>query len=394
MSAGSIEIKCMSDKPVNGLAKCYNVVTKVLIGDSYVNVYDSYRAMASSREVRKYRQIYTGMSPDERQCITCDVDTPFREDTVEEIKNKCSLHHLPLPTNIVVNLKRVAERPLSDQHHYQLQWELDAPFYVENWAQTDRYRCKVKDTYLSIIEKLACIFNGDKNYKGLWHKNAYCTNEIRRIAITDSTTRLSDFLDWYKASTAVEQTKPKSRKATKANSSRDTSLSRNCYMLSKLPSKIFHHMYKTGQLPSMDLAMKWAKDLERKSLRINGKDSIEPDYLIRATVSGALNRCERSYDAANIEKSSIKRELSLAIRRVKQGFKVLKTKELLKEGKAKKEVARLLNININTVRIYNDISVDEIKSNFLKFIDFCNQNEVKGYESIYRSVTDALSTLY
>ena len=79
MSVGSIEIKCMSDKPVNGLAKCRRIVTKVLIGDSYVNVYDSYRAMASSHEVKKYRQVYTGMSPDERQCITCDVDIPFRE---------------------------------------------------------------------------------------------------------------------------------------------------------------------------------------------------------------------------------------------------------------------------------------------------------------------------
>ena len=394
MSAGSIEIKCMSDKPVNGLAKCHSVVTKVLIGDSYVNVYDSYRAMASSHEVRKYRQVYTGMSSDERQCITCDIDVPFRDDVIEEIKYKCSLYRLPLPTNIVVNLKRVVERPLTDQHHYQLQWELDTPFCAENWAQMDRYKCKAKNTYLSIIEKLACIFNGDKNYKGLWHKNAYCTNEIKRIAITDSTAKLSDFLDWYESNTTIEQVKPKSQKAVRPSTPGDPSLSRNCYMLSKLPSKIFHHMYKTGQLPSVDLAMEWAKDLERKSLRINGKDSIEPDYLIRATVSGALSRCEESYDAASIETSNIKRELSLAIRRVKQSFKVLKTKELLKEGKAKKEIARSLGININTVRVYSDMSISEIRDNLLKFVDFCSQNNIKGYEGVCRSATDALTSLY
>ena len=394
MSVGSIEIKCMSDKPVNGLAKCRRIVTKVLIGDSYVNVYDSYRAMASSHEVKKYRQVYTGMSPDERQCITCDVDIPFREDVVEEIKHKCYLYRLPLPTNIVVNLREVTERPPNDQHHYQLQWELDAPFYAENWAQTDRYKCRAKNAYLSIIEKLAYIFNGDKNYKGLWHKNAYCTNEIRRIAVTDSTSKLSDFLDWYEANAAVVQTKSRSQKATKSNTPKDPSLSRNCYMLSRLPSKIFHHMYRTGQLPDIDLAMEWARDLERKSLRINGKDSIEPDYLIKATVNGVLNRCEKSYDAASMERSNIRRELSLAIRRVKQSFKVLKAKELLKEGKAKKEVARLLSININTVRIYSSMSIDEVRDNFLEFIDFCTRNDIKGYESMCRSVTDALTSLY
>ena len=121
MSADSIGIKCMSDKPVNSLAKCYSVVTKLLVGGKYVNIYDSYRAMASSHEVRNYRQIYTGMSSDERQCITCDIDVPFRESAIEEIKYNCSLYQVPLPTNVVVNLKRVEGRPLTDQHHYQIQ---------------------------------------------------------------------------------------------------------------------------------------------------------------------------------------------------------------------------------------------------------------------------------
>ena len=85
--------------------------------------------------------------------------------------------------------------------------------------------------------------------------------------------------------------------------------------------------------------------------------------------------------------------MSLAVRRVKQGFKALKTKELLEEGETKKEVARLLNVNINTVRVYNDTSISEIRDNFLDFLDFCNQNNIKGYEDIRRSITEALVTL-
>lgn len=394
MSADSVEIKCMSDKPINGFAKCYNVVTKILVGDSYVNIYDSYRAMASSHEVRNYRQIYTGMSSNERQCITCDIDIPFSEEAVEEIKRKCLLYQLPLPTNIVVNQKIITERLLTDQHHYQIQWELDAPFYAENWAQADRRKCKIKDAYLSIIERLACIFDGDRNYKGLWHKNAYCTNEIRRIAVTDSTARLSDFLSWYESVAVVTQVEAKPQKSAMSASSRDPLLSRNCYMLSRLPSKVFHHMYRTGQLPSVDLAMEWAKELERESLKINGKKSIEPDYLIKATVNGVLSKCKNSYDTATMEKSNLRRELSLAVRRVKQGFKAIEAKELLKEGKAKKEVARLLGVNINTVRVYNNTDTAEIKSNFLNFIDFCNQNNIRGYGGVCRSVTEALTTLY
>lgn len=394
MSADSIGIKCMSDKPTNSLAKCYSVVTKLLVGGKYVNVYDSYRAMASSHEVRNYRQIYTGMSSDERQCITCDIDVPFRESVIEEIKYNCSLYQVPLPTNVVVNLKRVEGRPLTDQHHYQIQWELDTPFHVENWAQTDRRKCKTKDIYLTILEKLAHIFNGDKNYKGLWHKNAYCTNEIKRIAVTDSVAKLSDFLAWCEADTTTEQVKSKSREDVRISTSKDPSLSRNCYMLSRLPSKVFYHMYRTGQLPDVDQAMEWARDLERESLKINKKESIESDYLIRTTVNGVLSRCKESYDVSAIEKSNIKRELSLAIRRVKQGFKALKTKELLEEGETKKEVARLLNININTVRVYNNTSIGEIRDNFLDFLDFCSQNSIKGYEDICRSITDTLATLY
>lgn len=384
----------MSDKPVNSLAKCYSVVTKLLVGGKYVNIYDSYRAMASSHEVRNYRQIYTGMSSDERQCITCDIDIPFRESAIEEIKYNCSLYQVPLPTNVVVNLKRVEGRPPTDQHHYQIQWELDIPFHVENWAQTDRRKCRTKDIYLSILERLARIFNGDRNYKGLWHKNAYCTNEIKRIAVTDSTVKLSDFLDWYGSGATTEQVKSKSREDVRVPISKDPSLSRNCYMLSRLPSKVFCHMYRTGQLPDTDQAVEWARDLERESLKINKKESIEPDYLIRTTVNGVLSRCKESYDVSAIEKSNIKRELSLAVRRVKQGFKALKTKELLKEGETKKEVARLLNININTVRVYNNTSISGIRDNFLDFIDFCNQNSIKGYEDLCRSITDTLATLY
>ena len=152
-------------------------------------------------------------------------------------------------------------------------------------------------------------------------------------------------------------------------------------------------MYRTGQLPDVDQAMEWARDLERESLKINKKESIEPDYLIRTTVNGVLGRCKESYDVSAIEKGNIKRDLSLAVRRVKQGFKALKTKELLEEGETKKEVARLLNVNINTVRVYNNTGISEIRDNFLDFLDFCNQNNIKGYEDICRSITDALATL-
>ena len=79
---------------------------------------------------------------------------------------------------------------------------------------------------------------------------------------------------------------------------------------------------------------------------------------------------------------------------MKQGFKALKTKELLEEGETKKEVARLLNVNINTVRVYNNTSIGEIRNNFLDFLDFCSQNSIKGYEDVCRSITDTLATLY
>lgn len=390
-----IKIGCMNDKPADSNARCYRVVTKVLINKTYLNVYDSYRSMASSHEVKRYRQIYAGMSSDERQCITCDVDIPFEENIVEEVKQKCSLYHIPLPTNIVVNLENVPTRPLTDQHHYQIQWELDKPFYSKNWSQKDRFTCKIKNTYLSILENLANIFGGDRNYKGLWHKNAYCTRGIRRIAITDSTAKLDDFISWceplIKNSYTLSRAPRRKRNFDKCT---DPSLSRNCYMLSRLPSKVFYYMHDTGKLPDIDTAMNWAKNLEKESLKINKKKSIESDYLIGVTVKSVLDKCEQSYNEDVIEKSNLKRELSLCVRRAKRGLKAIEAQDLLNKKTPKKEIARLLDVNINTVTSYCKLSTDTIRDDLLSFLNFCSYNEVIGYRDFYNSVTEALSFLY
>ena len=390
-----IKIGCMNDKPADSNARCYRVVTKVLINKTYLNVYDSYRSMASSHEVKRYRQIYAGMSSDERQCITCDVDIPFEENIVEEVKQKCSLYHIPLPTNIVVNLENVPTRPLTDQHHYQIQWELDKPFYSKNWSQKDRFTCKIKNTYLSILENLANIFGGDRNYKGLWHKNAYCTRGIRRIAITDSTAKLDDFIGWCELSIKNSYIPSgTSRRKRTSDKRTDPSLSRNCYMLSRLPSKVFYYMHDTGKLPDIDTAMNWAKNLEKESLKINKKKSIESDYLIGVTVKNVLDKCKQSYNEDIIEKSDLKRELSLCVRRAKRGLKAIEAQDLLNKKTPKKEIAKLLDVNINTVTSYCKLSVDTIRDDLLSFLNFCSYNEVIGYRDFYNSVTEALSSLY
>ena len=153
-------------------------------------------------------------------------------------------------------------------------------------------------------------------------------------------------------------------------------------------------MYNTGNLPDIELAMEWARELERDSLKINKKKSIESDHLIRATVNGVLSKCSQTYNVANIERSNIRRDLSLAIRRIKRGFKILKTKELLSKGIAKKEVARLLGVNINTVASYNNKNIEDVKNDFSSFVDLYTRNQLRGYEDVYKSVTDALVTLY
>ena len=123
MKNNYIKIGCMKDKPADENVKCHKIATKLINSNGIVNIYDSYRSMASSYEISKYRQIYAGMSSDERQCITCDVDRSFTDSTIDEVKKRCSYHQLPLPTNIVVNTRLVLTRPETDQYHYQIQWE-------------------------------------------------------------------------------------------------------------------------------------------------------------------------------------------------------------------------------------------------------------------------------
>lgn len=389
-----IKIGCMRDKPADETVKCYKVVTKMVVDDEVINVYDSYRDMASSHEIKKYRQIYAGMSSDERQCITCDIDRPFTDVTVDEVKEACDRYQLPLPTNIVVNTRLVSTRPITDQYHYQIQWELDKPFYAKDWSIRDRRDCKEKNTYLTILESLASIFDGDRNYRGLWHKNAYCTDDIQRIPVTEEPAALDLFIDWYERN-SLRATRSSSaggyekRKLEKG----ENTLSRNCFMLSKMPSKIYNYMNKHNQLPSLKLAMKWARDLERQSLEINKKGDIEPERCIRATVEGVLKSCKLSYDKSIMEKSNTRREFSRLIRCARKNINAVKTQEYLKQGKQKKDIAKLLDVNINTVTSYSKITTASMKTELAEFVDFYNKNSIEYYRELYNNVTTLLRSL-
>lgn len=153
-------------------------------------------------------------------------------------------------------------------------------------------------------------------------------------------------------------------------------------------------MHDTGKLPDIDIAMEWAKKLEKESLKINGKKSIESDYLIGVTVKSVLDKCKQSYNESVIEKSDLKRELSLCVRRAKRGLKAVKAQNLLDKKTPKKEIAKLLDVNINTVTSYCKLSTDAIRDDLLSFLNFCSYNEVIGYRDLYNSVTEAFSLLY
>lgn len=394
MKNNYIKIGCMRDKPADESVKCHKIATKLVNSNGIVNIYDSYRSMASSYEISKYRQIYAGMSSNERQCITCDVDKPFTDSTIDEIKKRCSYHQLPLPTNIVVNTRLVLTRPETDQYHYQIQWELDKPFYAENWSIRDRCDCKEKNIYLAILESLADIFGGDKNYKGIWHKNAYCTDDIQRIPITDKTVALDLFLNWYEHSLPnTAESLPVKRCKNKELKEGEKTLSRNCFMLSKMPSKIYNYMNKHNQLPPLKLAMKWARDLERQSLEINKKENIEPERCIRATVEGVLRSCKSSYDKDIIERSNSRREFSRLIRCARKNINAVKTQEYIKQGMQKKDIAKLLDVNINTVTSYSKITPASMKTELIEFVNFCDKNNIDHHRDLYNSVTDLLRSL-
>ena len=394
MKNNYIKIGCMKDKPSDENVGCRKIATKLVVNNRIVNIYDSYRSMASSYEISKYRQIYTGMSSDERQCITCDVDRPFTDNTIDEVKKRCNYHQLPLPTNIVVNTRLVPARLETDQYHYQIQWELDRPFYAENWSIRGRGDCEEKDTYLAILDSLAAIFDGDRNYKGLWHKNAYCTDDIQRIPITDETVALDLFLNWYRygLSNTAESLPVKKYKRKELKEGEKT-LSRNCFMLSKMPSRIYNYMNKHNQLPPLKLAMEWARDLERRSLEINKKEDIEPERCIRATVEGVLKSCKFSYDRNIIERSNSRREFSRLIRCARKNINAVKAQEYIKQGMQKKDIAKLLDVNINTVTSYSKIVATSMKTELIEFVNFCDKNNIDHHRDLYNNVTDLLRSL-
>ena len=140
--------------------------------------------------------------------------------------------------------------------------------------------------------------------------------------------------------------------------------------------------------------MKWAKDLERQSLEINKKEDIEPERCIRATVEGVLRSCKSSYDENIMERSNSRREFSRLIRCARKNINAVKTQEYIKQGMQKKDIAKLLDVNINTVTSYSKITPTSMKTELIEFVNFCDKNNIDHHRDLYNSVTDLLRSLY
>lgn len=389
---------CMDDKPRDGFAKCYWITTKALYGDRVVNVYESYRAMASSDAARNFRQIYSGMTSEERQCLTCDVDMPFTDSSIDKIRKICLSNELPLPTNIVINTRKVLSRPDNDQYHYQIQWELDVPFYAKNWAIQERSTCDAKNNYLNILKMLAMLFGGDLNYRGLWHKNAYCTKDIKRIPVSDKEVSLSDILGWYKSScTNFENSRCTKRQPVILKNSKlypaDAASSRNCYMVGKLPTKIYSYAYKNGRFPSEAEAIEMAVSLEKESLKFNKKSRIETISAIELSAKRILEMCKSSYNADLLNRRTTRQDFGRMILCTNRSINASIAKSYLNEKIKKKEIARRLHVDANTVTKYLRMEIPNIKRDLDRFISFYENSPIQKYAGLYEQAKGIVERL-
>lgn len=137
----------------------------------------------------------TGISREFRSLIVLDYDLPFTEERLEAIFNKLAIFNIPLPRYLIINNAINPNKPLDDQHHFQLQWELEDPFYAYDWEY-----CMMKECYLDLLANFACEFGADFNFKGVWCKMPHCrmTLEDGSLMLTtrvinDRLVRQSDF---------------------------------------------------------------------------------------------------------------------------------------------------------------------------------------------------------
>ena len=94
-----------------------------------------------------------------------------------------------------------------------------------------------------------------------------------------------------------------------------------------------------------------------------------------------------------MEKSNTKREFSRLIRCARKNINAVKTQEYLKQGKQKKDIAKLLDVNINTVTSYSKITTASMKTELAEFVDFYNRNSIEYHRELYNNVTTLLRSL-
>lgn len=140
---------------------------KVRKQEEYVDIFDSY--LEACKRVSYNRQVMSGLTSNQRDVITIDIDKPYSEELANEvIKGIKSIIGFE-PNIITINTEINVNKDLEDQHHFQLSYLLDRPFKGsgKKWVDDESGD---RDKYITITHYLNKLY-GDPGFVGGLIKN-------------------------------------------------------------------------------------------------------------------------------------------------------------------------------------------------------------------------------
>ena len=231
--------------------------------------------------LKDYRQVTAGINHRERQVVIADFDeTPFNEDTIDDLESVCNANNLPHFTYLEHHL---------DSHHFQIGWILDKPMVITNAYNQD---LPEHAQYKALIRKVALVFGSDLGYRGWWCKNPNCVRLTDTYWFNDTVSKeafldafdeiITDVFDEEDCQTPVMDI---TDMPTIRSDLKNDRISRNQYLVDCLRGWIWDYMNLANDIPPYNEVRAEGGRIAREAGAITGKgtqETYEVDTVVRS----------------------------------------------------------------------------------------------------------------
>lgn len=321
----------------------------------------------------KYKWIGTGRTNLIRDTLDVDVDTPFTDRTIEEVKALCSSNSVPLPNWVLIN---------NTSLHYHLGWLFDQPFVIDDEG----------DQYSSVLRVLSGVFGGDNGMVSVNCRNPYCKDGQTITWLNEEPSKKKAFKPFMKK-TKKADAKPVEETYTIKPTDDIMGFvdSRNNFSMRYADREVLRYMGKHhGEQPSLGTVKIWVIQAQTESLKYNNKKNIQPDHDITAIAQSALKfGMERFRKGRGNQYDETDRRKALLNRQVVSWWNGIQASMLRAEGKNNTQIAKELGITRRTVINNAQRTDDYVVECFKEYFEV--EDDIDGENIIIDTINNFLA---